>query len=285
MMVTSPSDEQLSQFVAGVFDRSAETYDAVGVAWFTPIAELLVSELAPQPGEHALDIGCGRGAALWPLAQAVGPAGAVTGIDLSKAMVEAARKDVLTQGLANVDLQVMNAAKPELPAHSYDLIASSLVLFFLPDPLAALRSWHGLLAPGGRMGVSTFDNQDPNWVALDDVFTPFLPPQMLDARASGTRGPFASDAGVAELLTNAGLVDVETTSTDLVAVFNDAEHWLTWSWSHGQRAMWEAVPDADRAAVRAGATELLESIATVGGRIELTQRVRFTVGSAQPVAP
>ena len=284
-MSTQPTNEQRSAFVAAIFDRAAATYDAVGVPWFTPIAEQLVAALSPTPGQNVLDIGCGRGAALWPLAQAVGPAGAVTGIDLSSAMVEATRTDVQARGLTNVELHVMDAAAPDLPAHSYSVIASSLVLFFLPDPLAALRSWHALLVPGGRMGASTFDNQDPNWVALDDVFTPFLPPQMLDARASGTRGPFASDAGVAELLTNAGLVDVETTSTDLVAVFNDAEHWLTWSWSHGQRAMWEAVPDADRAAVRAGATELLESIAAADGEIRLTQRVRYTLGSAQPVGP
>ena len=284
-MVKPPTDEQRSQFVAGVFDRSAATYDAVGVAWFTPIAELLVAELAPQPGVHALDIGCGRGAALWPLAQAVGPAGAVTGIDLSTAMVDATRKDVSARSLSNVDLQVMNASAPDLPASSYDVIAASLVLFFLPDPLAALRSWHALLAPGGRLGVSTFANQDPNWVALDDVFTPFLPPQMLDARASGTRGPFASDAGVAEFLSRAGLVDVATTGADVVAVFDDPEHWLTWSWSHGQRAMWEAVPDADRAEVKAGAIGVLESIAAADGAIRLTQRVRYTLGSAQPVGP
>lgn len=284
-MVPPPTDEERSQFVAGVFDRSAATYDAVGVAWFTPIAELLVAELAPQPGERALDIGCGRGAALWPLAQAVGTAGAVTGIDLSAAMVETTRADVRARGLTNVDLQVINASGPDLPASSYDVIASSLVLFFLPDPLAALRSWRALLAPGGRLGVSTFDHQDPNWVALDDVFTPFLPPQMLDARASGTRGPFASDAGVAELLSNAGLVDVATTSADVVAVFEDPEHWLTWSWSHGQRAMWEAVPEMNRAEVKAGAIGVLESMAVADGAIRLTQRVRYTLGSAHLAGP
>ena len=33
----------------------------------------------------------------------------------------------------------------------------------------------------------------PAWTQIDDVFTPYLPPQMRDARTSGRRGPFASD--------------------------------------------------------------------------------------------
>jgi ubiquinone/menaquinone biosynthesis C-methylase UbiE len=66
---------QRSARVAAVFDRVADTYDAVGIPWFTPIAERLVAELVPAPGERALDIGTGRGAALWALAEAVGATG------------------------------------------------------------------------------------------------------------------------------------------------------------------------------------------------------------------
>jgi protein-L-isoaspartate O-methyltransferase len=66
-----------SQMIAKIFDGAAPTYDSVGVAWFRPIAERLVHELAPVPGEQALDVGCGRGAVLFPLAEAVGPTGHV----------------------------------------------------------------------------------------------------------------------------------------------------------------------------------------------------------------
>ncbi|CAA9310725.1 MAG: hypothetical protein AVDCRST_MAG16-123, partial [uncultured Frankineae bacterium] len=34
--------------VAGVFDRAADTYDAIGVPWFGPIAQGLVEELDVQ---------------------------------------------------------------------------------------------------------------------------------------------------------------------------------------------------------------------------------------------
>lgn len=277
-MTTPPTPAQRSAQVAAVFDRAAATYEAVGVPWFDPIAEQLVAELAPRPGERVLDVGCGRGGALWPLAQAVGPAGAVTGLDLAPGMIEATHADVQARGLVDVvQLHVMDAAAPDLPAGSFDLIASSLVLFFLPEPLSALRAWRDLLAPGGRLGVSTFAERDPLWVALDDLFTPHLPPQLLDARASGSRGPFASDEGVAALFAEAGLTGVRTTSSEVTARFDNVEHWVAWSWSHGQRVMWECVPEPERAPLQAAAARMLGSAPTrEDGKLALTQRVRFT---------
>jgi ubiquinone/menaquinone biosynthesis C-methylase UbiE len=266
--------------VAAVFDRAAETYDAVGVPWFTPIAQRLVAELAPAPGERALDIGCGRGAALFPLAEGVGPTGSVTGIDLAPGMVAATRRDVDARGLQHVDLHVMDARDPQLPEASYDVIASSLVLFFLPDPTAALRAWRRLLAPGGRLGISSFGDRDHRWVALDAVFRPYLPPGMLDARTSGEKGPFESDEGVEDLLRSAGYADVRTTSMQLSVTLTGAAQWHEWSWSHGQRAMWEAVPEAERPAVLAAATAALEETRDDQGRMALSQRIRFTLASS-----
>ena len=60
-MSTPPSP---SARVAALFDRVAPTYESVGVPWFEPIADGLVRAVAPQPGERAVDLGCGRGAAL-----------------------------------------------------------------------------------------------------------------------------------------------------------------------------------------------------------------------------
>lgn len=277
-----PTAAQRSAAVAGVFDRVADSYDTLGVPWFGPIAERLLTELAPQQGERALDVGSGRGAVLFRLADAVGPDGAVTGIDLSSRMVEACRADLAQRPqeppTTPVELHVMDGGAPDLPPGSYDLVVSSLVLFFLPDPAGAVRAWYDLLVPGGRVGVSTFGPQDDAWRAVDDVFTPYLPQRMLDARTSGRSGPFASDAGVERLLTDAGLQEVTTTTLDLQVRFDDAEQWRAWTWSHGQRVMWEAVPEQERPAVLARAAEVLDAARGTDGRPALGQQVRFTVG-------
>lgn len=265
--------------IVQVFDRVADTYDAVGVEWFGPIAAGLVAALAPQTGEICLDVGCGKGAATLPLAAAVGPNGGVTGIDLAPRMVEAARAAAASRSLEWVQVRVGDASAPDLPAESYDVIASSLVLFFLPDPAAALSRWLPLLRPGGRLGVATFGQIDALWTAVDSVFTPYLPQQMLDARASGRRGPFASDQSMEALLVGAGFASVSTVSTTVEAVMKDPDHWHAFSWSHGQRAMWEHVPEEERPAVRAAAYDLLEPARRADGSIALAQQVRYTLGA------
>ena len=267
--------------VAGVFDRAAETYDRVGVDFFQPIADELVAHLRPQPGERALDVGCGRGAVLFPLARAVQPGGAAVGLDLSEGMVTATRAEASSLGL---DLAVLvGDAVLGADAGQYDLIASSLVLFFLPDPVAALASWLQHLAAGGRVGASTFGPYDDAWRAVDAVLAAYRPPAVRDPR-SGAGNAFASDAGVEDLFTAAGFTDVSTVTSSVDVRFRDADHWYEWSWSVGQRAMWEQIPEERRPEVRAEAARRMEACRGDDGRVGFTQTVRFTFGRRSAAA-
>jgi SAM-dependent methyltransferase len=186
--------------------------------------------------------------------------------------------DSAARGLSQVNVELMDAAAPDLPPASFDVLASSLVLFFLPDPALALANWHDLLVPGGRIGISTFGRQDPAWAAVDDVFTPYLPPQLIDARTSGRTGPFGSDQGVESLFRAAGFTQVRTTRRSMPVAFRDAAHWQEWTWSHGQRAHWEAVPAESRDDVLAIAGRALEAARDPSGTITFTQDIRYTLG-------
>lgn len=263
--------------IRGLFDRVADSYDNVGVDYFRPIGRGLVDEISPQPGERVLDVGCGRGAALVPLARRVVPGGGVIGIDLSPGMVEACRAAVAAAGL-DADVRVGDAMSPELPAGSFDVVTSSLVIFFLPDPAAALRAWRDLLVPGGRIGISTFGDYSAHWHAVEDVFNPYIPPEMRDPRTTGTQGPFATDEGVEGLLRDAGYADVRTARVRLPVRFADKDQWHDWSWSVGLRAVWEAIPDDERDAVRKRAYDALEQTRDADGRMGFDQDVRYTIG-------
>lgn len=264
--------------VAALFDTVAADYDAQGVGFFQPIASGLVDAVAPRPGERVADLGCGKGAATLPLARAVGPEGHVDAVDISTAMVEQLRARAAEAGLGNVLAAPMDVRDPMLPRASYDLVCSSLVLFFLPDPAAALRSWLGLLRPGGRLGVATFGPADDAWRHVDSVFDPYLEQVELDARSSGRKGPFASDAGMEELVAGAGFAEVRTRTHELEVRFADVRQWHAFGMSTGQRRMWALVPEADRADLVEEARRRLELAPHPEGGYVFHQQIRYTLG-------
>jgi ubiquinone/menaquinone biosynthesis C-methylase UbiE len=272
-----PPSEQTAR-IAALFDALSATYDGVGVDFFQPIAAGLLAALEPRPGERWLDVGCGRGAVLVPAATAVGPAGTVVGLDISASMVERARALAAQRGLAQVEVRVDDAQAPSPAGAPFDVVSSSLVLFFLDDPGAALAAWARLLRPGGRLGVTTFGAADPRWEHVDAVFEPYLSAAMRDARTSGRRGPFASDAGMEALLREAGYAEVRTVPGSIPVRFADAAHWHRFTWSTAQRAMWLAVPEAERPRVRAEAERRLGEARGADGSIVLQQAVRYSLG-------
>lgn len=270
------STEQIMK-IAGLFDAISDTYDSVGVDFFQPIASGLVQALEARPGESWLDIGCGRGAVAEQVGLTLGVNGKILGFDISERMVENARMMAKKQNLINCDFIVDNAQFPEKIGGEFDVICSCLVLFFLPDPLMALQNWRHYLKSSGRIGITTFGENDPRWQLIDQLFNDYLPPQMLDARASGQKGPFASDTGMESLLLQAGYREVKTVSRTLPVKFESMDHWYNFSWSTGQRNMWLLVPEEERSVLRAKAESYLRNYIQSDGSIIFSQGIRHTL--------
>lgn len=226
-------------FWATMFDTVADTYDQSGVAFFRTIAGGLVERLQPQHGERVLELGSGRGAATIPLAEAVGVTGSVVGIDVSSRMVELLGEALAARGLTHVQLRQGDASTP--PPGPYDVACASLVLFFLPDPVAALATWRAELAPGGRVGISTFARWTESMAAVDAIVASY---RSADAPDS-TRMPeaFRSDEGVEELFRSAGYAAVRTERATYDVVFDDIDRWQAWALGTAMRGPWMQVPD------------------------------------------
>ena len=65
------------EFWNGETGHNWVTHDALMEAMLQPIGESVMDTLAPQPGEHVLDIGCGCGHTSLSLAARVGAEGSV----------------------------------------------------------------------------------------------------------------------------------------------------------------------------------------------------------------
>jgi SAM-dependent methyltransferase len=123
--------------------------------------EFTADLVAVAPGESVLDLGCGTGELAMALAQRVGPNGRVAGIDLSRPLVEGARRKARRAGLA-IDYHVVSVEQLPLADASVDVIVSSLVMHHLaPAVLArAVREIRRVLKPGGRVFVIDFQSLD-----------------------------------------------------------------------------------------------------------------------------
>ncbi|RNL79265.1 class I SAM-dependent methyltransferase [Nocardioides marmorisolisilvae] len=272
-------DEKQTPTVAQVFDMLASTYDQTGVEFFGPVGAKLVELLDAQPGERCLDVGCGRGAVTLPLAAAVGAGGSVHGVDVSPGMLEEARGLAARAGLTQATFDVADAGDlSHLPA-DHDVVASSLVLFFLADPASALRTWVERLAPGGRIGLVTFGVEDEASNALVDLLDPYVPPTYRDPKFVAAESPFTSESGMERLLGDAGAREVSTTLVPTTLEFPDVLHWQRFSLSTGQRAMWMRMPEEDKPRILAQADEILESTRTSADQpCRLIWNMRYTLG-------
>ena len=110
-----------------------------------------------QPGEQALDVGCGTGTLAMEVARRVGATGRVTGIDpgtqqIARARSKAARRNV------PIKFQIGVIEQIPFPDQTFDVVLSTLMMHHLPAPLKRLGLGEiaRVLKPGGRLVIADF---------------------------------------------------------------------------------------------------------------------------------
>ena len=194
------------------------------------VAALLQQEAAPQPGERVLDIGCGTGATAIPFAQAVGPGGHVTGVDISEPMLEQCRKNVAVAGATNLSFILADAQVHRFPADSFDLLISRFGVMFFADPVAAFTNLHAGLRPGGRLCMAVWASlrENTHWKIPFEIAVKHLgEPKPVDPREPGPMA-FRDPAYLKDILAKAGFAAISVTPHAFyvrgAAAANEAEH-------------------------------------------------------------
>ena len=174
------------------WDKAAPFYERYWQEQLVPARARVFALADLRQGERVLDVACGTGLVTFPAAAAVGPDGGVTAVDISDAMVSTVAAEAERRGLRHVTAARMDAEHLRASDGSFDVVLCALGLMYVPDPLGALREFHRVLAPRGRMVAAVWGTRkNCGWA---DIFP------IVDARVQSEVCPMFFQLGTGERL-------------------------------------------------------------------------------------
>ena len=225
---------------SGAPDVSAEQrahWDRVARSWAKwwplievgarPVSRRLLDLARVAPGDRVLDLACGIGEPALSAAERVGAEGSVTAVDLAPTMLEIGRARAREAGVEGIAFLEMDAAAPDFPAASFDVVLSRWGLMFVPELEPTLERVFGLLGQGGRFAMAVWGRPEevPSISLVGRVLARELdlPPALV-----GARSPFdlADLEGLRKTLEGAGFEGFESAEITVRNSFASVEEYL-----------------------------------------------------------
>lgn len=250
-----PSLTEDSEELAGEYERiSAQRQLRAG--------KRLAADLAIEPGERVLDVGCGTGLLAEYIALLAGRSGYVLGIDPLPLRIEIAQQ----KARPGLEFRVGRAEQLDVvPDNSFDAVCLNSVFHWLPEKTGPLRQFFRILRPGGRLGIATGlkGNRAPvrqiaDWVLAQPPFADY-------PRASGGDTYRVSEAEMRGLLEDAGFVLTRLETRASARVETSPEAMLRFSEASTFGNLLGHLPEELRLRARAAIKQRLEQMVPPDG--------------------
>lgn len=175
----------------------------------------MVAAAGITPETDAVDVACGTG----DLTELIADAGArgVLGIDYTPAMLDVARVKTVRNtrpGRATPEYRTGDATRLDLPDASFDVLTIAFGIRNVGEPAAAIREFHRVLRPGGRMLILEFSEPRNPLLRLGNrLYTRHLMPWTATLLAGDRSGAYRYlPKSVATFLTPEELADLARTA-------------------------------------------------------------------------
>jgi ubiquinone/menaquinone biosynthesis C-methylase UbiE len=220
-------------------------------------AERALDALVVVRGARVLDVACGTGVFARLAAHVVGPGGRVVGIDPSAIAVSTARRIDPT---SIVDWQRWDDGGLPFENGAFDVVACQHALHRFADPVLILEEMRRVLAPGGRLGITTWGpiEENPAFAAqLDATVRAGLDEtEVVEALLEGFAWHRNQD--LEDLAERAGLVDIACHNIRMLAALPRVAEWVrVYPTLPPLAQVWPRCDQSVRVQFLARATELL----------------------------
>src|SRR5271156_6398563 len=153
------TDATHQDLILDQFTRQATVFGTAAAITDEDALRMIVEAARPAPDGRLLDVACGPGLVVCAFAPHVQ---AATGIDVTPAMLEWARKLAADKGLANVAWRQGDVSALPYADASFTIVTTRFSVHHFLDPAAVLREMVRVCAPGGRIVVvDDYASEDP----------------------------------------------------------------------------------------------------------------------------
>ena len=200
---------------------AAELYERIPARYILgPWAPLLVSAAQVTPGDRVLDVACGTGVVTRIAAQRAGRTGRAVGVDLNPGMIAVAKSLPPPDGVP-VEWLERNALDLQLKDASFDVVLCQQGVQFFPDKLLALKEMRRVLAGGGRLAFSVWNNTGLYNTAVGEALASFVNGETADRFCASRKAPgrdellrLTTDAGFSDVACKVSRIEVHLPSLD-----------------------------------------------------------------------
>jgi arsenite methyltransferase len=134
--------------------RIIAAYDELPL-WSAMFGLLLLDEVPLSSVRNALDVGCGTGFPLIELAERLGPAAEVHGVDIWTAGLQRCRKKIEARATRNIHIHETSAESMPFANKAFDLIVSNLGVNNFENRDAAIRECRRVARRGATIALTT----------------------------------------------------------------------------------------------------------------------------------
>ena len=153
------TDATHQDLILDQFTRQATVFSTATAITDEDALRMIVEAARPAPDDRLLDVACGPGLVVCALAPYVREA---TGIDVTPAMLERARKLAADKGLANVTWRQGDVSALPYEDASFTILTTRFSFHHFLDPAGVLREMVRVCAAGGRIVVvDDYASEDP----------------------------------------------------------------------------------------------------------------------------
>ncbi|MBN1216029.1 MAG: methyltransferase domain-containing protein [Candidatus Lokiarchaeota archaeon] len=125
---------------------------------------MAIDRLKPLESDQILEIGCGNGLLTIELAKKI-PNGLITAIEISKDMIDLAKKNIKQQGIKNIDIINMNAINLNFK-NKFDSVFSNSAIHWIKNQELLYQLIYDSLKPNGKIMIQTALRQESLFLNL-----------------------------------------------------------------------------------------------------------------------